>query len=418
MLGRLALMCFILGAAAPAAAQTSAPSAATIKVFFDCPDNCDFDFIRKEIDYIDYVRDRTDAELHVLVTTRDTGTGGNEYSLKYIGLGRFASRDSTARFVSSGTDTDDEERRGFTRVFALGLAPYLADSAIGSQFSLTRKRPDTPPTAATAVKDRWNLWVFRVGTDLNFDGERSETTRELGFDFSANRTTNEWILTVAGNGESNANKFTLSDGRKVTSRSHNYDVRAIGVKSLGPEHWAALGRVSSGASTQDNIDVNARAAAGIEFSVFPYSESTRRTLVLQYAVGVSHYRYIETTIYGKEHETRPEQSMQGVLALRQPWGSSTVRLGYVTLLDDFTKRRLEFDGNLEFRIFRGLNLEIGAEASRVHDQIYLEAGDASDEEVFLRQRRLATSYRYEFQVGFSYRFGSIFNNVVNPRWDR
>src|SRR6187551_2715241 len=83
MLARFALTCLLLGAAVPAWAQSAVTSATTIRVFFDCPDNCDFDFIRKEIDYVDYVRDRTDAELHVLVTTRDTGTGGNEYSLKY-----------------------------------------------------------------------------------------------------------------------------------------------------------------------------------------------------------------------------------------------------------------------------------------------------------------------------------------------
>ena len=54
----------------------------------------------------------------------------------------------------------------------------------------------------------------------------------------------------------------------------------------------------------------------------------------------------------------------------------------------------------------------------MHDQLYLRAGAASDEEILLRRQRLATSYRYEFSVGFSYQFGSIFNNVVNPRWDR
>ncbi len=408
----------------PAEAQTPAPPAGppgfagTIKVFFDCNHACDFDFLREEVDYVDYVRDRSDAEVHVLVTTQRTGTGGEEFTLKYIGLGRFLGRDHTARFVTSGTDTDDEERRGFTRVFALGLASYLADSPVGAELSVRRTRPSTPPTSATAAKDKWNLWVFNVGSDLNFDGEHSETSRELGANFSANRTTNEWKLTVAADGEANTNVFTLSDGRKVTSRSHNYEANAIAVKSVGPAHWAALGRLSTGASTQNNYDQNTRLMAGIEFSVFPYSESTRRTLVVQYAAGLTHYRYIEPTIYGKTRETRPEQLIHAVLALRQPWGSSTVSAAYVTLLDDFTKRRFELDGNLEFRVFRGLNVEIGAEASRVHDQIYLEAGEASDEEVLLRQRRLATSYRYEIRVGFSYRFGSIFNNVVNPRWSR
>ena len=36
--------------------------------------------------------------------------------------------------------------------------------------------------------------------------------------------------------------------------------------------------------------------------------------------------------------------------------------------------------------------------------------------VLLRQQQLKTSYRYFAYAGLSYTFGSIFNNVVNPRF--
>jgi hypothetical protein len=36
--------------------------------------------------------------------------------------------------------------------------------------------------------------------------------------------------------------------------------------------------------------------------------------------------------------------------------------------------------------------------------------------ILVRMRELATGYRYYFSVGVSYSFGSIFNNVVNPRF--
>jgi hypothetical protein len=54
--------------------------------------------------------------------------------------------------------------------------------------------------------------------------------------------------------------------------------------------------------------------------------------------------------------------------------------------------------------------------SRIHDQLYLRAGEATDEEILLRRRQLATSYRYRFSAGVSYTFGSMFNNVVNTRF--
>lgn len=52
--------------------------------------------------------------------------------------------------------------------------------------------------------------------------------------------------------------------------------------------------------------------------------------------------------------------------------------------------------------------------ARVRDQVYLPAGSATDEEVLLRLRQLETGYRYRMLVGFSFQFGSIYNNVVNP----
>ena len=52
----------------------------------------------------------------------------------------------------------------------------------------------------------------------------------------------------------------------------------------------------------------------------------------------------------------------------------------------------------------------------LRDQLNQPMGEASQEEVLVRQRQLATSYDYYLSMGFSYRFGSIFNNVVNARF--
>jgi hypothetical protein len=54
--------------------------------------------------------------------------------------------------------------------------------------------------------------------------------------------------------------------------------------------------------------------------------------------------------------------------------------------------------------------------ARIHDQLFLPAGDATFEEKLLRQKQLATSYDYFVVFGFSHQFCSIFNNVVNPRF--
>ena len=53
----------------------------------------------------------------------------------------------------------------------------------------------------------------------------------------------------------------------------------------------------------------------------------------------------------------------------------------------------------------------------MRDQIYLKRGGVTDEQILLRRRELATDSEYRFRVGFTYAFGSIYNNVVNSRFD-
>lgn len=52
----------------------------------------------------------------------------------------------------------------------------------------------------------------------------------------------------------------------------------------------------------------------------------------------------------------------------------------------------------------------------IHDQLSLPKGTATLEQVLLRRTMLETNYSYYFSIGLSYAFGSIYSNVVNPRF--
>ena len=87
----LALSLVALLATAPCLAQDQPDSLAVqeaLTVFLDC-DRCDDDYIRREITFVNYVRDRTEARVHLLITTQRTG-GGREYMLNYIWREDFA----------------------------------------------------------------------------------------------------------------------------------------------------------------------------------------------------------------------------------------------------------------------------------------------------------------------------------------
>ncbi len=66
---------------------------------------------------------------------------------------------------------------------------------------------------------------------------------------------------------------------------------------------------------------------------------------------------------------------------------------------------------------RGLSVFMHGSISRIRDRLFLPAGEVEEEDILLRTRRLPTDFEYAFTLGFSYTFGSIFNNIVNPRFD-
>ncbi|MCH7490851.1 MAG: hypothetical protein IID05_09155, partial [Gemmatimonadetes bacterium] len=109
----------IVVSAAPgtvAAQEVPADRDAALRMFLDCPNFfCDLDFYRREISFMSYVRDRQDADVHVLIATQATG-GGREHTLNFIGLRDFDGIETTLVYNSSATDTPDETRNGLARV--------------------------------------------------------------------------------------------------------------------------------------------------------------------------------------------------------------------------------------------------------------------------------------------------------------
>ncbi len=402
-----------------AAAQDSLPPSPRrgVRVFLDCQQmHCDGDYFRTEIGFVDYVRNRQDADVQILVTRQRTGGGGNEYTANFIGIGRYTGRQDTLHFYTRQDATDDVIRRGLARTFKVGLLRYVAGTAAIEGIHVVY----TPPTGAAAApppsRDPWNFWVFRVRASSYFHGESSSHSLNLSGSVSANRTTEQWKLDLSARGNYSEDRYQLDSVTNVTSTSKDFRTSGLAVRSVGT-HWAVGAVASAGRSTYSNQALALRFAPGIEYDFYPYDESTRRQLTLRYNVGINRFRYDEQTIFFKTGETLFDESLTLSLDTRQPWGSASFQLQGAHYLDDFSQNRVQLDAEMDVRLFKGLSASFNASVSRVRDQRYLPAGGATPEEVLLQRRALATSYRYYGSVGLSYSFGSIFNNVVNPRFD-
>jgi hypothetical protein len=396
---------------AAAIAQTPSPTP-RVRVFLDCQ-FCDENFLRQEITFVDYVRRREDADVHVLVTRSDTGGGGRLWNVAFIGLGRFESVDEHLTYAAAGTNTADETRRGFARVFALGLVRYAAESPAAPRLGVTYEPPGEQ--SAAPINDPWNFWVFSASVNGEFRGEQASSGRSVEGSASANRTTADWKIDLDAWGEYEDNRYNLDEGDTYHAVSRRMNVGALVTRSLTP-HWSA-GLVSTvGSSTFQNYRFRGRLAPGIEWNLFAYPESSRRILTVLYSAGIQHFDYYEQTIYGRQQEMLWDHRLQTSLGLQQPWGSASSSVEFAQYLDALDKYRLSAHGRVDVRLFKGFSVDLSGDFSRRYDQIYLPKGNATAEEILIRQRELASNYEYEFEFGVSYSFGSIFNNIVNARF--
>ncbi len=405
-----------LGQSIPAPpAASAARQGQRLRVFLDC-NECFPEYLRSEIDWVDFVRQAQDADVHLFSTARETGGGGREYTLRFVGVGRFQSKDKDLRAVSMTGDPEELRRQGVFDAVTVGLLSYMAIDGLPAGLELSVKPRETeggPPPA----NDPWNLWVYRIGGGGSFQSEESTRETEWRLNASAARVTEAWKIFFGASVEKNTEQFDLDEDEPLKVSRDSRKLEGFAAKSFGP-HWSVGLDAGVEASDFGNTKRSARAMPAIEYSVFPYREYASRQLVIQYKAGVRHARYNEITLFDKLRETVGQHQLSTDLDLKRKWGSLEIGLEASQYLHDLGMYRVEAQTDLSFRIIRGLSVSIEAQVSRIRDQISLPRRGATPEEVLLRLRELQSGYRVELNFSLTYTFGSLFNNVVNPRFGR
>ena len=380
-----------------------------VKLFIDC-NYCDMNHIRREIPYVNYVRDIKEAELYLRETRQNTGSGGREYSFFFTGQEKFEGLTDTLVYTSRPDDPRDRTRDGRTDMIKMGLMRYVARTPIHQEISIRHMGK----SEEEEVKDNWNNWVFELETRPRFESE--ESLKEFSFwnSINANKITPEWKIEVDFDHRLTRTKYIYDDSTYITDKTQ-VQFENLVVKSLG-NHWSAGAEIKLLTSTYNNAKFNADIFPTIEYNLFPYSESTHRQLRFLYGIGVSLNQYNDTTIYGKIHENLGQQQLKVAYQIQEKWGSVNVSLEGSNYLHDFSKNRLDLEGTINIRIIKGLSFSIRGRMARIHDQISLVGEELSEADILLQLQEMASAYNVDGSVGFTYTFGSIFNNVVNPRF--
>jgi hypothetical protein len=394
----------------PAFSQETASKSDTLRkdalnVFMEASD-----FFKKEIPFINYVRDIKVADIYIITTEENTGSGGSVTTFFFVGQGKYKGMADTLKCNFSPDETYDIQRAKKVKTLKLGLMRYVAQTPLAQFMNINFSEP----LSETVSSDKWNSWVYSASMNAYTSGQSTYSYGYLYGTLSANRITEKSKFQSSLGTDLQSDRTTYQDTTyKSTIKDQYGDVSYV--KSLG-NHWSAGGSSQIQSSSYSNYDLSIRVSPGIEYDVFPYSESTRRILTFLYQAGLEINNYTDETTRFKQKETVGFHSLSSTLSIIQKWGSVSSTLSWNNYLFNWSYYRLRFYTSARIRIVKGLSFNIYGSVASVHDQISLPRGDASLEDVLLRRKMQATDYTYYTSFGLSYTFGSIYNNVVNPRF--
>lgn len=413
------LLLFTIGAL-PGAAQGSGPALSRlVRVFLDCSAGvCEPERIVQDIEFVTWVREPQDADVHVLISSTASDAGTYAYRLAFVGRAVFLGDDLELDFVTPDWYVAEQRTSAYLESLKVGLTRYAAQSPAAQDLLVTYSLPIEPVASAATVttqSDPWKGWVFQLDLGGRMTAESASSSHETQATLRINRTTAASKVLWTAYGSTIRDEFTFDD-RTYKSSANYYGSNLLLVRSAG-EHWGWGVRSALYSSTYDNTELLLSLAPALEYNFFPYSQSASRHLTLEYSAGWNRYDFYEETLYGRLRDDLWDHRILIDTEIRHVWGSLGVSGLASQFWSDPERYRLRFASSLNYRLTRGLSFTLSGRYEIIRDQIALPRAGATEEEVLLRRRALETQYRAFLNVGFQFRVGSSFVNVVNSRLD-
>lgn len=384
--------------------DSSLMGANRLKVFLDCSD-CGDSYFKRKLNYLDFVSDAASSDIHIYVTKQKTASEGYQYGLNFIGKNEYADINFKLKTISNQDDSKMNRWDVLLKPIESGLQPYISCQ--------NNKISTSNATNIINKKDPWNSWVFLLDVGTDFEAEKSQSEYNISGTFNAKRITDKLKLRSILDYEYGSEQYD-NNGDEISSTIEEMKWTARSVFSI--TRYFSLGL--SGAakhSTYYNIESTYDFGPAIEYNIFPWDKSDRKVFTLTYQIKPRYYDYIDITVNGKENEWLWDQSVKLELILRQPWGEIESLLRGKHFLNNFNENSLELNTKLAVNITKGFSLFMNVEANLMNNQRYIAATKQTRDEILLQQRKQATPFDIDGKLGIRYRFGSIYNNVVNQR---
>lgn len=386
-----------------------------LKLYIDCGQgNCDFNYIRQQIPVADFVRDRKESDIHILITSHSSANGGQKYDILFIGQNRWLQNNDTLHFYTAPKSSEDNVRKQLVKFIQAGIIPYLVKSGEIDKVNFLFEK-EAPGATTVASSDNWNNWVFSIGGRGQFSGDKNYKVKDLAFNGSAGRVTEKSKLEFSFYHSTAQNSYPVDNGDKLKTINNYIEAEQEYVKSLSSK-WSWAVETSYRKSSYNNMKSSHSAATGMEYNIFPYSVSSSKFFVLRSMIEATKRNYIEETIFDKLKETLFSFNLGSYIYFTQPWGGISTGITWYNYLHDLSKNKLSMDALLSLKLFKGVSINFRGNASVINDHLSLSKEGATSQQALLRLKALATNFNYYTGIGINYRFGSNFNNFVNPRF--
>ncbi len=384
-----------------------------LKLFLDC-NFCDNTYIKQNLENVEFVRDQNFADVHLFFASQRNGNGGRLYDVEFIGKNDFSEMSDKISFSTNTDMTRDDIRNLILEQLKLGLVRYWMKKGTAANISVNIKSKNENDNKEPEI-DPWNYWVFRLGANGFFNGQESSKFSNYRFNVSARRVTDKNKFNLNLGFSENKSTFSFDDDDIIAVNNSKFlsvnDVISI------TNHWSVGAFARTGSSTFSNRDFYWSFKPGVEYNFFEYKESAKKQLVFSYRAGVIYNNYIERSVFGEDKEHLWEHNISLGGRINQKWGNLFAQAEFDQFLNDTTLNSLEFSLGASIRLFKGFSFNVNGNYEITRNQVNLPAGDVSLEELLLQQQQLQSGYNYFVSLGFSYSFGSIYNSIVNPRFN-
>ncbi len=399
-----------------------------VRVFVDCNTWCDMSYIKTEINYIDFVPDRFSANVFIMVTSQSTGSGGREINLFLNGQENFKGMQDTIKFYWTSVDTDAEYRDNLVRYLKIGLTRFIAQTSLAKKLNISAvvSKNESAVNSLSNKKDKWNFWVFNIGISGNINADDYSKSNSLSGRLSGNRVTEKLKVSLNANISKNVRTIEFN-GEKTKFTNNNSGFSTTIISSIN-KHWSFGGFGSVTHSTYSNYDIQYILHPAVEYSFFPYKDAVKKSITLFYRAGPSFNSYIDSGYYDTPEHWLWQQSLSVNVGFIQKWGNFNMNASWDNFLNSFTLdsarirgkniNTFSIGGNIEVRIVKGLSVSISSYANFTKG-IYpnIPRKFFSRDDLLTNTRQYPTQKGLYTYFGINYRFGSIYNNVVNPRFN-